>query len=129
MTDLRGFCHQCHHAWTAHDDGTDDGDYCRVCECDGYVPGLDPIDNFDSLAHRAGVKASDFLDESDYERGRYFQGMCDAFTYAAGEARLLGARVAALRNAHDWGCDCTADDPCRIRIALDGGPSRPERDS
>jgi hypothetical protein len=39
-SDLRAYCYQCHHAWTAHDDGTDDGDYCRVCECDGYVPGL-----------------------------------------------------------------------------------------
>jgi hypothetical protein len=36
--DLRAYCHQCHHAWLAHDDGTDDGDHCRVCECDGYVP-------------------------------------------------------------------------------------------
>jgi hypothetical protein len=40
-TDLRAYCYQCHHAWTAHDDGTDDGDYCRVCECDGYVPDVD----------------------------------------------------------------------------------------
>lgn len=31
------YCYQCHHAWMAHDDGTDDGDYCRVCPCDGFV--------------------------------------------------------------------------------------------
>lgn len=39
------------------------------------------------LSHRAGTKASDFFDESDYEQGRYHQGMCDAFAYAAAEAR------------------------------------------
>jgi hypothetical protein len=33
-----GYCHQCHHIWLAHDDGTDDGDHCRVCPCDGFVP-------------------------------------------------------------------------------------------
>lgn len=35
----------------------------------------------------------------------------------------------SVRDAHDWGCDCTPDDPCRILIALNGGPSRPEFDS
>lgn len=82
-------------------------------------------EKLDGLSHDAGTKASNFLDDSDYERGCYFQGMCDAFAYAAAEVRLRGDRLAAMRGAHTWGCDCTPDDPCRIFIALNGGPSRP----
>jgi hypothetical protein len=40
-----GFCELCAHNWHAHDDGTDDYDWCRVkgCRCDGFVaePSLD----------------------------------------------------------------------------------------
>lgn len=34
-----GFCELCWHNWYAHDDGDDDGDWCRLegCACDGYV--------------------------------------------------------------------------------------------
>lgn len=38
-----GFCEQCWHNSYAHDDGDDDGGWCRIedCACDGYVPADD----------------------------------------------------------------------------------------
>lgn len=35
----------------------------------------------------------------------------------------------AVRRAHDWGCDCTPADPCRVLIALDGGPATPTEET
>ena len=40
---MSAFCEQCWHDWYAHDDGDDDGDWCRIegCACDEYVPADD----------------------------------------------------------------------------------------
>jgi hypothetical protein len=49
------------------------------------------------------------------------ESIADYIVRSQGEKEDVRARLDEVWEAHEWQCDCTSDDPCRILIALRDG--------